>query len=82
LTQRLEQRQQQGPSFVNVFDVRWIAAEIRSLNSPSFFHVRKASDERAAADREKDCSAIPSSALDHPDQSRTTQHRPLITEHL
>src|SRR5215217_4009647 len=54
LTQRFEQRHEQSSPFgKRIFDVRWIAAEIRSLNQTILLHVAHASDECAAADRKQ-----------------------------
>src|ERR1051325_1598855 len=82
LTQRLEQRHQQRSSFSQrIFDVRWIPAEVSSINQAIFLHITQASDERAAADRKQTVQQLHRS-LWTTEQLPHDQNRPLITEHL
>src|ERR1043166_9258929 len=82
LTQRLKQRHEQCSSFSQrVFDVRWIAAEVRSYNQAVLLHVAQAPHERTTADRKQAVQQFHRS-LWTTQQLTHDQHRPLITEHL
>jgi hypothetical protein len=61
--------------------VRWIAAEVSSINKTILLHITQTSNQCAAADREKAVQQF-HRPLWTTQQLTHDQHRPLVTEHL